>query len=77
VLWWLDDGTGTPLVQNENFYATLTLAQGAIEELFSSDLEVDTYFYNKAVAQLVGTSGTPIANSKQALRIAEGLDPTP
>jgi hypothetical protein len=63
-------------VQNEHFYATLTLAQGAIEELFSSDLEVDQYFQAKAVAQLVSASGTPIASSKQSLRLAEGLDAT-
>jgi hypothetical protein len=76
VLDWLDDGSGTPATPNEHFYSTLTLAQGAIEELFSSDAEVDQYFEAKAVAQLVSASGTPIANSKQNLRVAEGLDAT-
>jgi hypothetical protein len=76
VLDWLDDGSGTPLVQNENFYATITQAQGAIEELFSSDSEIDTYFQAKAAAALVSSSGSSIAASKQNMRIADGLDPT-
>ena len=74
---WLDDGTGTPLVQTEVLSATLTLALGVIEELFSSDPEVDAFYYDKAVATLVTGNAAAIATSKQSLRTAEGLDPLP
>jgi hypothetical protein len=65
------------VVTTENTYATITAAQGAIEELFSSDLEVDKYFYDKAVAGVVTGQAGAIATSKSNLRVAEGLDPTP
>lgn len=77
VVHWLTDTTGTvPNTQFTDHYATLTLAQGAIEELFSSDPEVDQFFYDKAVGDLVGTSGSTISSSQSALRVADGLDPT-
>lgn len=58
-------------------FTTITLAQGAIEELFSSDPEVDQYFYDKAVDGVVTGQASAIATSKQSLRVADGLDPTP
>jgi hypothetical protein len=76
VIHWLDDGSGTPAVQITDFYATITAAQGAIEELFSSDPEVDQYFQAKATAALVGASSSTIATNKSALRVADGLDAT-
>ena len=78
VLHWLADPVSedVPTEQFENFYATITEALAAIEELFSSDLEVDQYFQAKAVAALVASSGGPIATSKQSLRVADGLDAT-
>lgn len=74
---WLDEGGDIPLSQTETFYATVTLALGAIEELFSSDLEIDKFFYDKAVADHVTTSTPAITSAKSALRVADGLDPTP
>jgi hypothetical protein len=76
-VYWLDDGTGTPLEQISNLYSTLTLGLGAVEELFSSDPEVDKFYYDKAVATLVTGNASAIAASKQSLRVAEGLDPLP
>jgi len=76
VIHWLTDESGTPPTQFTDHYATITVAQGAIEELFSSDPEIDQYFYNKAVADLVGTSGASIDTAKTTLRVADGLDPT-
>lgn len=79
VIDWLDDGSGTPAeeLRNLNYYTTITEAQTAIEELFSSDPEVDQFFYLKAIDDLVGTSGATIDSAKEALRVADGLDPTP
>lgn len=78
VIHWLTDEVATePVEPTENHYATITAAQGAIEELFSSDVEVDKFFYDKAVATTVAGQAGPIATAKSSLRTAEGLDPTP
>ena len=82
VIDWLDDGSGTPdeSLLHTNFYTTITEAQGAIEELFSSDLEVDQYFEAKAVSDLVGTSGPAIdscevgAACRRRARRHDGVD---
>jgi hypothetical protein len=76
VVWWLDDGSGTPPSLNESFYATITDAQTYVQDLFSADPEVDKFFYDKAVADYVATapSETAITTSHAALRTAEGLD---
>jgi hypothetical protein len=74
VIHWFTDEAGTSPDQFTDLYATLTAAQAAIEELFSSDPEVDKYFYDKAVVNLVGSSSTSLDADKQAMRVAEGLD---
>lgn len=76
VVHWLDDGGETPLTQTETFYATVTAALGAIEELFSSDPEIDKFFYDKAVADHLTTTTPAVDSAKSALRVADGLDPT-
>jgi hypothetical protein len=73
---WFDSDLEGANPANENFYATITLALGAIEELFSSDPEVDQFFYDKAVAGVVSSSASTIASSQSSLRVADGLDPT-
>jgi hypothetical protein len=74
---WLDDGSGSGnFIYTENNYTTITAALGAIEELFSSDPEVDKFFYDKAVAQVLGTNTSAVDTAKTTLRVADGLDPT-
>jgi hypothetical protein len=78
VIDWLDDGSGTPPEDQRhvNLYSTITIAQSAIEEMFSSDPEVDLYFQLKATSDIVTASSATIDTKKAQLRVADGLDAT-
>jgi len=77
VVHWLDDGTGSGnFVLTEDRYDTITNALNAVEELFSSDPEVDQYFHDMAVTSVVNTNAAAVATEQSNLRTADGLDAT-
>lgn len=70
-----DDVAQVPII-SDIFYATITLAQAAIQDAFSADAATNNYFLSAAQGAILASSAAAVATELSNRRTADGLDAT-
>lgn len=80
----LIDGKGWVLTYRNSDNVTITSTHstwsnitGVAQDVFSDDPDIDAFFLQRAIDDLVAANATTIATSKATKRTADGLDATP
>lgn len=73
VLSWSENADDT---ETEERFETITLLLARVQDLFSSDAEINDYFLARASADVLTAESAAVASALSAMRTAEGLDAT-